>query len=137
MSHSVYSELSAFEKEQARRRRTNVNPAVSEQLRLSLAKEPFKNKQDTLARLIRYHNSYVEITDEVISEQTSITYTSEMDGYLSQRLDQLNQTISDPNYFRNFILNTACKSLRLEIPPPPSVFTAIPSFAALPSPELP
>jgi hypothetical protein len=109
---SIYLEISLFEKEQAKRRRANVNPSVSEQMRLALAKEPFKD--DVMNRLIMYHNTYVEMPAQT---EQSLSYTKEMDEYLTQRVDQLNQAISNKEYFRNFMFNTASKSLRVEVQP--------------------
>ena len=107
----MYGELCAFEKEQARLRRSNANPSVSEQNRLNLAKESFNN--DVLKKLLAYHNTYVNISEHQGSVLAIAHWNAES---ADERIDQLNRHISDPDTFRDFIFNTAARSLRLEVP---------------------
>ena len=113
---SVFEELCAFERDLAKKRRANLNPSVSEQLRLSLAREPFKDKQDTLKKLMVYHNSYIPISP--VSAENTHGFTPAMDAEIVERTNRINDAIADPLTFRNFILSSAARSVRIDLTTP-------------------
>ena len=104
----MLNQLTEFEKALAKKRRMLANSTPSQPLRLQIARDPFKSKEDALERLLVYHNTLNE--SEVAPELPQM-------WPISDRVIKAETTLRDTSFFRDSLLNQGLRSLRLDLHP--------------------
>ena len=103
---TLLTELVDFERNTARKRRHLANTAPSQTLRLHIAKDAFKNKEDALERLIVYHNTLA--TTEV-APQAPEPLT------LKDRITHAEIKLRESAYFKEGLFAQVVKNLKVEV----------------------
>jgi len=104
---TLLSELVEFERSTARQRRLLANTLPSQSLRLQIAKDPFKNKEDALERLLVYHNTLG--TSDVARDTPQLPS-------IVDRLAKVEAGLRETSHFRDSLMSQALKALKLDIP---------------------
>lgn len=104
---TLLTELVDFEKSTARQRRLLTNTVPSQSLRLQIAKDPFKNKEDALDRLLVYHNTLV--TSDVTADTPQLVS-------IVDRLARVEAGLRETSHFRDSLMSQALRALKLDIP---------------------
>jgi hypothetical protein len=103
---TLLSELVEFERLTARKRRHLANTAPSQHVRLQVAKDAFRNKEDALERIIVYHNTLA--TTDVVPETPQLVS-------LKERISQAENGLRETSYFREGLLGQVMKNLKLDL----------------------
>ena len=103
---SLLSDLVDFEKETAKKRRLLANPIPSQQLRLHMAKDAFKSKEDALERVICYHSTFNPCNVSPVSPQR-------ID--MIERITRIEGSLRDNLHFRDSLMNQVLRSVRIDM----------------------